>query len=96
VKTRCEPFGPMQIFAADMLTPRQVGAQQCCARTHGVGGRTQELLGWIVRFLLVSLAEVKANVEFFLKEFSAAVGVYQVFGGIAVGSDAEADSTTLE
>ena len=34
--------------------------------------------------------------EFFFEEFGAAVGVYEVFGGVAVGGDAQADGATLE
>ena len=48
------------------------------------------------RWLLVGLAEVEADVEFFFEEFSAAVGVDEVFGGVAVSGDAKADGAALE
>ena len=46
--------------------------------------------------LVVGLAEVEADVEFFFEEFGAAVGVDQVFGGIAVGGDAQTYGAALK
>ena len=48
------------------------------------------------RWLLVGLAEVEADVEFFFEEFSAAVGVDEVFGGVAVGGYPQTDGAALE
>ena len=45
---------------------------------------------------LLGLAEVEADVEFLLEEFGAAVGVDQIFGGVAVGGDAKADGPALK
>ena len=42
------------------------------------------------------MAEVEADVKFFLEEFGAAVGVDQVFSGVAASGDAKADGATLK
>jgi hypothetical protein len=42
------------------------------------------------------LPEVEPHVKFFLEKLGAAVGVNQVFGGIAVGGDAKTDGAALK
>ena len=48
------------------------------------------------RWLLVGLAEVEADVEFFFEEFGATVRIDKVFGGVAVSGYAKADGAALE
>jgi len=98
---RCSPMGGETFIARERFV-RRVSPGEFLKNSSETGGTWASKQIITRRFfraaerLLVGLAEVEADVEFFLEKFGAAVGVHQVFGCVAVGGDAQADGATLE